>query len=175
MFKNKSSLSGLCLLLIASVGMSCSDKKEKQNYDLIESSEIIVKEMPFKVEIINPNLKTVQEIQYTGKKMGDFYKIESHQYKLEEGDKKMLLGKSYLVNAEKYNRVTALLMDQVKLDTLTMVISPENPVIIAISVGKEQEAKSIQLDIKAASPFEVVLFKLLDGEAKSEPVKIPTH
>ncbi len=175
MFKNRSIPNYFCLLLIAGLGLSCSDKKEKNNYDVINSSEIMVVDLPFKIEIDNTHLMTVQEIQYEGKKMGDFFKIESHHYKREGEGKKMMVSKSYLVNAEKYNRVKALLMEQMKQHTAGMVISKENPALIAISVGEDENLKSVELDSKTAAPFETALFNLLDGEPKSKPIEIPTH
>lgn len=169
-------IGGFIMVVLAVVISSCSDKKEQANYEVSTPTAVVVEDVTFEIEILNPNLSTVQEIKYTGKKMGDFYKIENHNIKKDEGVSKTLFSKSYLVEASKFKQVYELIKNRVHHNQVPIVFSDSNPVITSISLLSEGNAKTKQLDLEAAAAFEKELFHLLDGDtAAPKVVEIPTH
>lgn len=169
-------LAGFVMMVLAVVGSSCNNKKEQPNYEVKTPATVVVEDAAFEIQILNPNLSTVQEIKYTGKKMGDFYKIENHNIKKEGEVSKTLFSKSYLVEASKFKLVYELIKNRVNHNQAPIVFSDSNPVITSIRLHTDESIKTKQLDLEAAAAFEKELFRLLDGDtAAPKVVEIPTH
>ncbi len=169
-------ITGFVMMVLAVAASSCTDKKEQPTYEVKAPTAVAVEDALFEIQILNPNLSTVQQIKYTGKKMGDFYKIENHNTKKEGDVSKTLFSKSYLVEASKFKLVYELIKNRVNHNQVPIVFSDSNPVITSISLNSEGNVKTKQLDLEAAAAFEKELFHLLDGDsAAPKVVEIPTH
>lgn len=169
-------ITGFVMMVLAVAVSSCTNKIEQPTYEVKAPTAVVVEDATFEIQILNPNLSTVQEIKYVGKKMGDFYKIENHNIKKEGDVSKTLFSKSYLVEASKFKLVYELIKNRVNHNQEPILFSDSTPVITSISLNTEGYLKTKQLDLEAAAAFEKELFRLLDGDtATPKAVEIPTH